>query len=52
MPGREARLIEMEPKYCNVIVRRYQEFSEKEATLEAYGWRFANLAADRLGVAS
>ena len=25
--GRQARLIELEPKYCDVIIRRWQEFS-------------------------
>ena len=50
--GRQARLIELEPKYCDVIVRRYQEFSGKEATLEADGRLFADLAAERLGVAA
>ena len=34
--GRQARLIELEPKYCDVIIRRWQEFSGKEASL---GWR-------------
>jgi DNA modification methylase len=48
--GRQARLIELEPKYCDVIVRRYQEFSGKDATLEEDGRRFADLAAERLGV--
>jgi DNA modification methylase len=50
--GRQARLIELEPKYCDVVVRRYQEFSGKEAKLEADGRRFADLAAERLGVAA
>ncbi|HVY88968.1 MAG TPA: site-specific DNA-methyltransferase, partial [Hyphomonadaceae bacterium] len=50
--GRQARLIELEAKYCDVIVRRYQEFSGKEATLETDGRRFADLAAERLGVAA
>lgn len=50
--GGQARLIELEPKYCDVIVRRYQEFSGKEAKLEADGRRFADLAAERLGVAA
>jgi len=50
--GRQARLIELEPKYCDVIVRRYQEFSGKEATIEADGRRFADLAAERQGVAA
>lgn len=50
--GRQARLIELEPRYCDVIIRRYQEFSGKEATLEADGRRFGDLAAERLGVAA
>ena len=25
--GRQARLIELDPRYCDVIVRRWQEFS-------------------------
>ncbi|BDC48897.1 methyltransferase [Bryobacterales bacterium F-183] len=50
--GRQARLIELEPKYCDVMVHRYQEFSGKEAKLEADGRRFADLAAERLGVAA
>jgi DNA modification methylase len=41
--GRQARLIEMEPKYCDVIVRRWQEFSGKVATLESTGEQFNNL---------
>jgi DNA modification methylase len=48
--GRQARLIELEPKYCDVIVRRWQEFSSKEATLEADGRSFADVAAERLQV--
>ena len=46
--GRQARLIELEPKYCDVIVRRWQEFSGKEAVLEADGRTFAGMAAERL----
>jgi hypothetical protein len=38
--GRQARLIELEPKYCDVIVRRFQEFSGKEATLGMPSMRF------------
>jgi DNA modification methylase len=48
--GRQARLIELEPKYCDVIVRRWQEFSGKEARLEADGRPFAEVAAERLQV--
>ena len=32
--GRQARLIELEPKYCDVIVSRWQEFTGKQARLE------------------
>jgi DNA modification methylase len=31
--GRQARLVELEPKYCDVIVQRWQEFSGGAATL-------------------
>ena len=50
--GRHARLIELEPKYCDVICRRFQEFSGKAATLEVDGRTFADVAAERLGVAA
>jgi DNA modification methylase len=50
--GRHARLIELEPKYCDVIVRRFQEYAGKVATLEADGRPFADVAAERLGVAA
>ena len=29
--GRAARCIELEPKYCDVIIRRWQEFTDQEA---------------------
>ena len=48
--GRQARLIELEPRYCDVIIRRYQEFSGKEVTLDADGRPFADVTAERLGV--
>ena len=43
--GRKARLIELEPKYCDVIVRRWQEFSGKEAINTESGETFTKLAA-------
>ncbi|HVY90096.1 MAG TPA: site-specific DNA-methyltransferase [Hyphomonadaceae bacterium] len=48
--GRSARLIELEPKYCDVIVRRWQEFTGREATLDGDGRTFAEVAGD--GVAA
>jgi DNA modification methylase len=50
--GRQARVIELEPKYCDVICRRFMDFSGKPATLEADGRTFADVAAERLGVAA
>ncbi|MGD9657337.1 MAG: site-specific DNA-methyltransferase, partial [Methylocystis sp.] len=31
--GRQARLIELDPKYCDVIVQRWEEFTGKKAEL-------------------
>jgi len=44
--GREARLMELDPKYVDVIVRRWQDFTGKQATLEATGATFAEVTAD------
>ncbi len=44
--GRHARLMELDPKYVDVIVRRWQEFTGKQATLEATGATFAEVTAD------
>jgi DNA modification methylase len=50
--GRQARLIEMEPAYCDVIIRRWQEHTGQLARLEADGRLFKELAAERLGLAA
>ena len=42
--GRRARLIELDPKYVDVIVRRWQEFAGKQATREADGVVFDQAA--------
>ena len=45
--GCSAFLMELDPKYCDVIVRRWQEFTGKQATLESSGATFEQVAADR-----
>ena len=50
--GRQARLIELEPKYCDVIIRRWQEFTAKEASLDGDGRSFTAIAAERSPVAA
>nr|WP_026330268.1 site-specific DNA-methyltransferase [Caldimonas manganoxidans] len=42
--GRRARLIELDPKYVDVIVRRWQEWSGQEAYREEDGFKFNDLA--------
>ena len=41
--GRINRSMELDPKYCDVIVQRWQEFTGKTATLEANGNPFISL---------
>jgi len=38
--GRQARLMELDPRYCDVIVKRWQAFTGKRATLESTGEMF------------
>lgn len=47
MHGRIALLMEMDPKYCDVILKRWQEFTGQAATLEGDGRTFAELEAQR-----
>lgn len=41
--GRKARLMELDPKYCDVIVRRFMEYTEQEAYLESTGEAFRQI---------
>jgi DNA modification methylase len=45
--GRDARLVEIDPLYVDVIVRRWQEFTGREAVLEGDGRSFAAVARER-----
>lgn len=45
--GRSARLMELDPKYCDVIVKRWQDFTGLRATLEATGQEFDTISAER-----
>lgn len=45
--GRVARLIELDPKYVDVIVRRWEEFTGKQATLEGDGRTFEEVSSER-----
>jgi DNA modification methylase len=45
--NRIARLMELDPKYCDVIVKRWQDFTGKQATLEATGQLFDEVGKKR-----
>ena len=46
--GRHASLIELDPKYVDVIVRRWQDFTGETAVLEDSGEAFEDVRAERL----
>ena len=50
--GRQARLVELDPKYCDVIVRRWQEWTGEQAMLGEDGSSFADVAVKRDTVAA
>ena len=44
--GRQARLMELDPKYCDVIVHRWQQWSGKQAIRESDGVAFDDVARE------
>lgn len=50
--GRRARIIEIDPVYCDVIIRRWQTFTGKRATFVATGLTFEDMAYERLADAA
>jgi hypothetical protein len=41
--------MEIDPRYGDCIVRRYQEYTGKQAVLEADGRTFEQVAGERVG---
>src|ERR1035438_3538753 len=50
--GRRARLMEIDPKYADCIVRRWQQYTGKQAVLDGDGRPFDEVARERLAVAA
>jgi DNA modification methylase len=45
--GRAAQLMELDPRYADVICRRYQQYVGKPATLDGDGRTFDEIAQER-----
>jgi DNA modification methylase len=45
--ARESRLMELDPRYCDVIVKRWQDFTGNKATLESTNQTFEDVASNR-----
>lgn len=45
--GRNALLMELDPKYCDVIIKRWQDFTGQQAVLDGDGRTYAEIEAGR-----
>lgn len=45
--GRHARLIDIDPRYVDVIVKRWQDYAGQKAVLESDGQEFEQIAIER-----
>jgi DNA modification methylase len=50
--NRQARLVELDPKYCDVIVRRWQAWTGEQATLQGDSRSFEEMAAAHAAAAA
>ncbi len=44
--------LELDEKFCDVIVKRWEQLSGKEATLDGDGRTFEQVKAERLGISA
>jgi DNA modification methylase len=49
--GRRARLIELDPKYVDVVVQRWQQQTGRTARLEQSGQSFSEMASKKMSAA-
>ena len=50
--GRHARLMEIDPRYADCIIRRYQDFTGKQAILDSDRRTFEEVASERAGASA
>ena len=50
--GRRCYTMELQPKYADVIVKRWQAYTDKQATLDGDGRTFDEIATERLSAAA